>query len=211
MEFQRARTQEQIENRREEILNSCYALFHEEEYDNITLKTISEMTSISRTSMYSYYRTKEEVFLDLLKREYLKWGLELKKNFDAADSLTREKLCHVITDTFLQRETMMQLLSVHLTAIEQNCSLAKLTQFKKESQHVKNILFEGIAKAFPLASLDDRVLFQQQLLVFTFGLYPFSHPTEKQKEAMEKAGVPMLSCELNEFCYKGLLLLSSQL
>lgn len=211
MEFQRARTQAQIENRREEILNSCYALFQQEEYDNITLKAISEMTSISRTSMYSYYKAKEEVFLDLLKREYLNWGFELKKSFDAAESITREELCHLITDTYLQRETMMQLLSVHLTAIEKNCSLEKLTQFKKESKQVFDILAEGIAKTFPSAAAEDRILFQQQFLVFSHGLYPSSHPTEKQKEAMEGAGAPMLSCELNEFCYRGLLLLSSQL
>ena len=211
MEFQRARTQEQIENRREEILNSCYTLFQQEEYDSITLKAISEMTSISRTSMYSYYKTKEEVFLDLLKREYLNWGLELKKYFDAAASITREELCRLITDTYLQRETMMQLLSVHLTAIEKNCSLKTLTQFKKESQQVFDTLSEGIRKTFPSASPADRDLCLQQFLVFTFGLYPSSHPTEKQRKAMEEAKVPVLSCELNEFCYKGLMLLSAQL
>lgn len=211
MEFQRARTQEQIENRREEILNSCCTLFQQEEYDNITLKAISEMTSISRTSMYSYYQTKEEVFLDVLKREYLDWGLEIKKKFEAVDSITQEEFCHLITDTFLSREIMMKLLSVHLTAIEQNCSLEKLTQFKKESQRVFDALTEGIAKTFPMAASSDRVLFMQQFLVFIFGIYPFSHPTEKQKAAMEGAGLSMMPFDLNEFCYKGLLLLSSQL
>lgn len=211
MEFQRARTQEQIENREQEILNACALLLQQKEYEDITLKAISEMTSISRTSMYSYYQKKEEVFLDLLKREYTDWGRELKEAFSHTSSMTRENFCQLLTDTLLQRETMMELLSVHLTAIEKNCSLEKLVSFKAESQEVFDILADGIKTFFPQADLETRTLFLNQFLIFTYGLYPYSHPTAKQKDALEKAGISMDIPEPNQFCFKGLLLLAAQL
>lgn len=211
MEFQRARTKEQIQNREDEILSACYTLLQQEEYELITLKAISEIISISRTSLYSYYQTKEEVFLDLLKREYLAWGEELRDAFDQKQAMEKEEFCHLLTDTLLRRDILMELLSVHLTAIEKNCSLEKLILFKKESQKVFDILMNGIAKFFPQVDLKKRVLFLQQFLIFTYGLYPYSHPTEKQQTALKQAGIRSDTPETNQFCYKGLLLLAAEL
>ena len=39
-------------------------------FKEITLKEIGNATSFTRTSIYNYFQTKEEIFLALLQREY---------------------------------------------------------------------------------------------------------------------------------------------
>ncbi|MCC8023844.1 MAG: TetR/AcrR family transcriptional regulator [Clostridium sp.] len=211
MGSQRARSKEEVENRQREIIHACAELFKTMDYEEITLKAISESTSMSRTSMYSYYQTKDEVFLDYLKTEYLDWEQELRNRFDAVISMSKEDFCHFLTDSLLRRETMMRLLSVHLTAIEKNCSLDKLVVFKRDVQVVFDTFSYGLKKMFPNASNENLELFQSQFFIFTFGLYPYNHPTQKQLEALLLAGISPVTADTAMLCYKGVLLLATNL
>ena len=179
MSFQRARTREQIKNRQKEILSASKHLFEEADYDSITLKAISESTSICRSSMYSYYTSKEDVFLDLLKYEYLDWGEALSRAFEKRPPMSREEFCRFLTDSLLSRETMARLWSLHMTTLEKNCSLEKLTDFKKSIQPVMDTFEEGLGIIFPSSGMSEREDFLAHFFIFTLSLYPYCHCTEK--------------------------------
>ena len=46
-------------------------------FREITLKEIGKITSFSRSSIYNYFETKEEIFLGLFQREYDRWNEDL--------------------------------------------------------------------------------------------------------------------------------------
>lgn len=190
MEFQRARTQEQVDTRRKEILNACEELFQTTDYDEITLKGIAERTSISRTSLYSYYQTKEDVFLGLLEREYLQWHAALGEALAREDAMTVDELCACLTDSMLERTTMRRLLSVNLTDIEKNCSFDRLKDFKKTAVGpVQEDLRSLIQRTFPQASEDAREWFRSIYSILVLNAYPYTHPTPKQMKACREAGL----------------------
>ena len=56
--------------RKEEIVSACAALYETMSFKDITIRDIGEKTSFTRTSIYNYFQTKEEIFLALLKREH---------------------------------------------------------------------------------------------------------------------------------------------
>ena len=56
--------------RREEIIAACAALYENMSFKEITIKEIAQKTTFTRTSIYNYFETKEEIFLALLQREY---------------------------------------------------------------------------------------------------------------------------------------------
>ena len=68
---------ETIDVRKEEIINSCEKLYKTNSFKEITIKSIGEETTFSRTSIYNYFQTKEEIFLALMKREYDRWIKDL--------------------------------------------------------------------------------------------------------------------------------------
>lgn len=49
--------------RRDEIVNACASLYESMSFKEITLKEIGKRTSFTRTSIYNYFQTKEEIFL----------------------------------------------------------------------------------------------------------------------------------------------------
>ena len=48
--------------RKDEIINACAALYETMSFREITLKEIGRQTSFTRTSIYNYFQTKEEIF-----------------------------------------------------------------------------------------------------------------------------------------------------
>ncbi len=211
MEFQRARTKDQIENRVEEILNSAIELYDEMDYDEITLRMISDRTSLSRTTMYTYYKTKEEIFLDLVKKEYLIWNDALSERFHEKDTFTKEEFCRIMTDTLYENKPLMRLLAIQQTIIEKNSSLEQLTSFKKETMELFDTLAYGIHKTFPNATDININLFEVHLMIYILGFYPNTHPVQKQVQSMALAGMELPAMNSKEILNDGLLLLTSNL
>ena len=50
----------------------------------MTFKAIGARTSITRPSLYNYYRSREEVLLDLLRQDYADWYADLQQAFAGA-------------------------------------------------------------------------------------------------------------------------------
>ena len=53
-------------SRKEEIMNACETLYQTMSFKEITIKEIGAFTSFTRTSIYNYFQTKEEIFLALM-------------------------------------------------------------------------------------------------------------------------------------------------
>lgn len=210
MDFQRARTEKQIANRQDEIISACDAIYEKDGFEDVTFKKISDNTSFARSSIYNYYTTKEEIFLDLLKRDYLAWHTAFKTKFDDTPTMTKETFCRFLTDSLLVRERMLQLMSVYLTTIENNCSDQRLGEFKKSLAAVMGDFSTGLAKYFPAAPEENRAAFQLAFFAYVHGLYPLTHPSKKQKKAMAYAGYGA-PAKFDDLCYSGLLLLAAAL
>ena len=63
--------------RRAEIIDACEELYREVPFKDITVGMIAERTTFTRASVYNYFKTKEEIFLALLQREYELWNASL--------------------------------------------------------------------------------------------------------------------------------------
>ena len=57
---------ERTKARHEEIIDACEVLYQTMSFNEITLKDIGAKTTFTRTSIYNYFHTKEEIFLALL-------------------------------------------------------------------------------------------------------------------------------------------------
>ncbi|WAG66612.1 TetR/AcrR family transcriptional regulator [Clostridium estertheticum] len=211
MKFQRARTELQIADRQKEIINACDTLYGNGDYENINLKAISEMTSIARSSIYNYYKTKEEILLDLLKIEYLEWCDSLKSYFTTTYTITKEEYSYFLADSLAKREKMMRLLSIHFTTIEKNCHLEKLVEFKKEILPVFETFKVGVDKLFPNASEEKKTDFIFLFFSSINGIYPMTYPTVNQVEAMKSVSPDYTVPSFKDMCYKVILLLISDL
>lgn len=211
MNFQRARSQEQVETRLEEIIQACELLYEKDGYDAVNLKAISEITSFTRPAIYNYFKTKEEIFLEILTREYLSWAEELQSKFDLVSHLSRIEYCELMSSSLSNRKKLLELLSIHLNSIENNTRMERLVNFKKDISSFFITFNYGLEKFFPNTKQIDKDIFTKCFFTYLYGLYPFVEHSPKQVEAMKLAGMNYKQNNFYEVCNNGLLLLTFNL
>ena len=201
-------TPELIARRREEIVNACEQLYQTMSFKDITLKEIGQVTSFSRPTIYNYFQTKEEIFLALFQREYERWNEALTGILHGNDSLTRDELAAKIAQSLAGRIQLLKLLSMNNFDMEANSRPELLTDFKRaygaSIQNVRLLL----ERFCPEMDAQERQQILYIFFPFMFGIYPYTAVTEKQKKAMEEAGVDFVYhtvYELTYACLKHLL------
>lgn len=175
--------------RREEIINACASLYETMGFRDITLRDIGEKTSFTRTSIYNYFQTKEEIFLALLQREHETWAADLNKILDKNHELTVSGFADATARTLQKRTCMLKLMSMNLYDMEGSSRLENLVEFKKAYGKTLEAVSLCLQKFFPRMTAAGRQEFLYLFFPFLFGVYPYTTVTRKQKEAMETAGI----------------------
>ena len=175
--------------RKEEIISACEQLYKTMSFKDITLKEIGNVTSFTRTSIYNYFQTKEEIFLALYTREYDRWNEDLQGILNENAKLSKKQLSEKIASSIAKREQLLKLLSMNNYDMELNSRPELLVSFKVSyGESLKNI--QKILKKFcPDMNEADIKNFIYVFFPFMFGIYPYTTVTDKQREAMNKANV----------------------
>lgn len=184
------KSSEELTNaRKEEIINACASLYKTMGFKEITIRDIGAKTSFTRTSIYNYFQTKEEIFLALLQREHEAWIQDLETIFQNYESLSAAKFAKELATTLERRECMLKLMSMNLYDMEGNSRIENLVAFKKVYANALRSITRCLEKFFPQMTVKDIQEFLYAFFPFLFGVYPYTTATSKQKEAMELAHV----------------------
>lgn len=191
--------------RKEEIIKACEELYKTENFKDITIKHIGEKTTFSRTSIYNYFQTKEEIFLALFQKEYERWIEDLNKMYEENNTLSKEEFSRKLAQTIEKRPTLLKLLSMNMYDMEENSRMENLIEFKTAYGNSIKMVRKCLDKFFKSMNENEKDEFIFLFFPLMYGIYPYAEVTKKQKEAMEKGGVPFKYLSIYEITYKGIL------
>lgn len=201
-------TKEQFNARRDEIINACALAYETTSFKDLTIKDIGNATSLTRTSIYSYFQTKEEIFLALIEREYDLWNADLTDMLENNEKLSVEEFADKIARSLEKRSRLLKIMSMNHYDMEENSRLERLADFKVAYGNSLRLVGLCLKKFFPTMSVNEVQGFLYVFFPFMFGIYPYTFVTDKQREAMEtaKANYVFLSLyEITFSCVKNLL------
>ncbi len=187
--------------RKEEIVSACAKLYETMSFKDITIKEIGKETSITRTSIYNYFETKEEIFLALFQKEYELWVEGLNALIDENDRLDKDGAVSLFSRLLADRKVLLKLLSMNHYDMEENSKPENLTSFKKAYGASLDAVRRYFSKFFPDMEDEDLTRFIYAFFPFMFGIYPYTSVTEKQKKAMENAGIKFKTHSVYEIIY----------
>ena len=192
---------ERTNARKEEIINACEKLYQTMSFKDITIKEIGNATSFSRTSIYNYFQTKEEIFLALLKREYDAWVQNLETIVETRDAMDDEEIAATIAQSLDERQQLLKILSMNHYDLEENSRIELLVEFKVSYGSAIRAVSSLLAKFKPDMDAARREEFVYAFFPFMFGIYPYTIVTDKQREAMDEAGVDYTYSSVYDLTY----------
>lgn len=190
------------DGRKNEIVTACAKLYDRMGFREITIKEIANFTSFTRTSIYNYFQTKEEIFLALLQREYEQWCSDLEALLEGP-MLSKSGFAAELSHTLERRLRMLKLLSMNLYDIEQNSSVENLVEFKKVYGRSMQLVGSCLERFCPELDEDGRREFLFAFFPFVYGIYPYAVVTDKQLQAMRMANVEYRSMSVFDIALTG--------
>ncbi|MBQ9390942.1 MAG: TetR/AcrR family transcriptional regulator [Lachnospiraceae bacterium] len=200
---------ETIDKRREEIMDACEKLYDSKGFQSITIKDISTETSFSRPSIYNYFQTKEEIFLGILTREYLKWNESLKDIIDSGKKLDVDGLSKAIARSMEDRKTLLKISAMNLYEIEDNSRVELLIEYKDAFKKSVELFEECLSKYIKGIDKDKCEQVRYAFFPYMYGIYPYVYPTDKQIEAMNEVKLSYSKTSIYDLTYRFLKLVLS--
>ena len=90
------------EERLQEIQMAALELFLDKGYNSTTMEDIIHATTLSKGGFYNYYKSKDEILADLVRKKNLNY---IKQEVDTSNCHTMEDVCDVLAKAFVARMT----------------------------------------------------------------------------------------------------------
>ena len=190
MNWIRARSSQQIQQRISEILSATASLYETHRFEEITFALIAKQAGFTRSNLYRYFETKEDIFLELLQSDIRTWREEVCESIGEIP-VSAALLAQTWVDLLLKHPRLLRLFAILYPLLEPNASLEALTAFKKAMLAEMEQIGAKLAGVYAFSSPEAarEFIFAQTALVT--GAFPMISLTKKQKEAMQQAGMPM--------------------
>lgn len=128
----RERAKQQRAVRKKRVMEEARSTFVRMPYVEVSLDTIGQAADVNRGVASMYFRSKEELFLLLLRDELAEWYREIEKNLsDVNGSLDRGTLAELLARSVVERPTMSRYLSLLPVVLEQNIEVMEVFRFQR--------------------------------------------------------------------------------
>ncbi|MGP2440731.1 TetR family transcriptional regulator [Streptomyces sp. JW3] len=135
--FQRARSEEQREIRRQAILDTAAAMLDEMPIGEISLNEMSRRVGLAKSNVLRYFESREAILLELLDRAWRQWVADLPVlvhagvDQDAPVSRRAEQFAAVVAGSLAERRVLCDLLSAQAGVLEHNVSPQAAARHKR--------------------------------------------------------------------------------
>jgi AcrR family transcriptional regulator len=129
----RARADADKQSRRRDLLHAAADAFARRPYAEVTVAEIARGAGLAKGTVYLYFQTKEELFLQLVLEQLGEWFAEIERELTESDALLpAEALARLLARTLVRREQLTRLLALLHVVLEQNCPADVTLAFKQQ-------------------------------------------------------------------------------
>lgn len=175
--FQRARSDEHKAQRRTELLDAASDLLEEVGVDGISLSQIAKRAGLSKSNVYTYFESREDVLLSLLFEDWQRWvaGAEVAM-VPLAGSDDPNGVATVLSERYLAQPRLCELMSVLSSVLEQNVSEERIATFKRATFPLGIRMANMLHVALPSLPFDRCVWVLKSLIAQVAGFWPLLNP-----------------------------------
>ncbi|MFI1700461.1 TetR/AcrR family transcriptional regulator [Streptomyces bobili] len=137
MTFQRARSKEQREIRRQTILDTAAAMLDEMAVADVSLNELSRRVGLAKSNVLRYFESREAVLFELLQRAIATWLAEvpdeLAKGVDPHLSARErgDQVAAVLSASLARQTVLLDLLNAQPNVLEHNVSVDVVVRHKR--------------------------------------------------------------------------------
>jgi AcrR family transcriptional regulator len=181
--FQRARSEEQREARRQAILGAAAAMLAEMPVAEVTLNELSRRAGLAKSNVLRYFESREAVLLELLDSAWQDWLARL--DAELADAVVAgepvasraDQLAAAVAASLAARPMLCDLISAQAAVLERNVSPQVAAQYKRASIAGISALGALLLRSVPELGEPDAFRLAGAAVMTTAALWPHTQPS----------------------------------
>lgn len=196
-DFIRARSEEQKEKCMDDIKSAADRLFSREPYHSITLSKIADELGCSRTKVYQYASTKEEIFLEVCRDRLDSYFSGMMAAFPEGCGYSPEVVAEVWSGILNAHRDYLRYSNLLFSMIETNVSVDRLASFKANYYRSLSEVSSRLASVLGIGKDDAESLFYD-VYFHAIGLDGYLNYNPLVEEALAKLGMDVEKPEFRE-------------
>ncbi|WP_141975368.1 TetR/AcrR family transcriptional regulator [Saccharothrix saharensis] len=187
MNFQRARTDEQRNERRRQILGAAAAMLAEMPVAELSLTALSRRVCLAKANVLRYFDSREAVLLELLEAQLAECVTELE-SAPAPDGSTRERadrLADLFAVSLAARPMLCDLVASQATVLERNISVETAIRHKRTIRESLRALVRLVRRHLPEFGDEDASALVETVMLTAVAAWPASRPPRALLAAYE--------------------------
>lgn len=189
MTFRRAVKEDQKKQRRESILNGAADLFSRLSWDQVSLNGIAREAGFTKSNVYRYFSSKDEIFLTLLEDDFHRFENMLIAKLQEAKSESIESFAVEWRNCLTEHQRLLKLIPQLSLSMEKNSSKPAIKKFKLSVHQINQRLSRQLMELFPRmdeAGCHEFIMLQIALIA---GLYPMAQYSPLVAQALDELGM----------------------
>jgi AcrR family transcriptional regulator len=174
-DYQRARSPEHKEERREAILAAARALALESSVREVSLGDIARRVGLAKSNVLRYFETREEVYLRLVVREWEAWNRAASERLRSAPA-SAPAVAEALARSLAERPLFCDLLSQMSATLERNVSPSVAREFKAATIALVDELGARVTERVPGLTEPSGRETVAAACVIVAGLWPMANP-----------------------------------
>lgn len=184
--FQRARKPEEISQRRETLLAAATTLFDEGGPTGAGLNAIAARAGFTKSNVYRYFESREEVLLTLLLQEQEAFVTDLVARLGGLPPGFVGAAAAAISAEFLGHQRYCQLISILSSVLEQNVSDDSIATYKRALYAQVEPVAPALMRALPNLSRADAQWLFQVIATLIIGMWPAAYPSAATQRVLDR-------------------------
>ena len=182
--FQRARSDEQREIRRQAILRVAAEMVAEMPVADLSLNELSRRVGLAKSNVLRYFESREAVLLELLDSAWRDWlarlaeALPERVDATASASTRYPQIAATITASLVDDRLFCELISVSSAVLEHNVSPDVARRYKLAAIANTTALADLVRDQLGELSPEGATYFAGGTLVATTGIWPLTQPSD---------------------------------
>jgi AcrR family transcriptional regulator len=183
MTFQRARSEEQREARRQAILAAATAMLAEMPVADISLNELSRRTGLAKSNVLRYFESREAVLLELLDTAWRDWLTRLPDQLDKAASPAAparergDQVADALARSLAAEPALCDLLNAQAAVLERNISPEVAARYKRAALTNVAALGRLLLAHLPEMTEPDSFRLAGAVFMVAGAVWPHSRPS----------------------------------
>lgn len=150
MNWQRARTDDKKNERRQAIYDAAFKLFKSKGYENVSFNGIASEAGFTKSNMYRYFSSREEIFLNVFTDLFEKWTADCVEQLKKlAEDEPTNNFAKVYVKSLVSHPHFLDLTPLMFISLEKNSSYDQLVIFKRQAKHLLQGIAMEICRIYP--------------------------------------------------------------